>query len=75
MKRARWSHRPTRRSPTNDLNPGDNAQPHAITLPWTLPQGSYRVIAALYDPGQDGAPRIVTQDGADFVTLGTVTMP
>jgi hypothetical protein len=57
-----------------DLGAG-SARPHAITLPWTLPQGSYRVIAALYDPGQDGAPRIVTQDGADFVALGTVTMP
>ncbi len=53
------------------------AQPraYAITLPWELPQGAYRVIAALYDPEQEGAPRIKTRDGADAVTLTTVTTP
>ena len=48
---------------------------YAITLPWTLPQGSYHLIAALYDPEQEGAPRILTREGADIVTLGTVAMP
>jgi hypothetical protein len=27
------------------------------------------LITGLYDPGQDGAPRIVTQSGNDFVEL------
>ena len=49
----------------DDLDSGD-ARPHAITLPWMLPQGSYRVIAALYDPEQDGAPRIPTREGRGF---------
>jgi hypothetical protein len=30
------------------------------------------VIVALYDPGQAGAPRVLTSDGADHVTLGAL---
>lgn len=42
---------------------------YGILLPDALAPGSYRLIAGLYDPGQDGAPRIVTQSGSDFVEL------
>jgi len=48
------------------------AQPYVIQLPWSLPNGKYRVIAALYDPAQDTAPRILTAEGADHVVLGTL---
>jgi hypothetical protein len=43
-----------------------------VTLPWLTPPGEYRVIAALYDPGQEGAPRVRTVDGMDSVTLGSI---
>jgi hypothetical protein len=42
---------------------------YVIWLPRTLPDGRYRLILALYDPAKDGAPRLVTGDGADHVGL------
>ncbi|HEY65749.1 MAG TPA: phospholipid carrier-dependent glycosyltransferase [Caldilineae bacterium] len=44
---------------------------YAILLPETLPQGAYRVLAGIYNPGQPGAPRIPTVDGADHVELAS----
>lgn len=49
--------------------------PHGIRLPWQLPSGDYRIIAALYDPAREGAPRILTSSGADHVELGVVPGP
>ena len=43
---------------------------YALPLPRLLPPGDYRLIAALYDPGQPDAPRILTADGADHVEMG-----
>ncbi len=34
--------------------------------------GSYRLIGGLYTPQQEGAPRLRTPEGADFVLLGSV---
>jgi hypothetical protein len=48
------------------------AQLAVVTLPWLTPPGEYRVIAALYDPGQEGAPRVRTVAGMDSVTLGSL---
>ena len=43
---------------------------YGILLPADLPAANYRLIAGLYDPDQVGMPRILTQDGADFVQVG-----
>ncbi|MCD6290772.1 MAG: hypothetical protein J7M34_09750, partial [Anaerolineae bacterium] len=45
---------------------------YAILLPETLPPGTYRVLAGIYDPGQPGAPRIPTLDGADHVDCAII---
>jgi uncharacterized membrane protein len=42
---------------------------YVIWLPRTLRDGRYRLILALYDPGKEGAPRLLTPDGADHVGL------
>jgi len=43
---------------------------YLLHLPRTLPGGSYRLIAALYDPSIEGSPRLLTLDGRDHVVLG-----
>lgn len=46
---------------------------YGILLPEQgLTPGEHRVILALYNPEQPGAPRLRTTDGADFVPLATV---
>lgn len=40
-----------------------------------LPRGEYRLILALYDPTKEGAPRILTADGADHVELKAFSGP
>jgi len=42
---------------------------YGIQVPAELGTGPYRLIAGLYDPGQSGAPRILTEGGADHVVL------
>jgi hypothetical protein len=44
---------------------------YGLGLPDPLPSGAYRLIVGLYDPAQEGAPRILTQEGADHVELQT----
>ena len=49
---------------------------YGILLPEKdLVPGDYRVILALYNPEQPGAPRLRTTQGADFVPLATVRIP
>lgn len=43
-----------------------------LLLPDNLPAGPYELIAGLYNPMLPDAPRLRTQDGSDFVRLGTV---
>jgi hypothetical protein len=43
---------------------------YGVPLPPDLAPGVYRLIVALYDPGQAGAPRLLTAAGADHVELG-----
>jgi hypothetical protein len=51
------------------------ATSYAILVPWQLPAGEYRLIMALYDPAQPGAPRLLTTAGADHVELGALRAP
>jgi 4-amino-4-deoxy-L-arabinose transferase-like glycosyltransferase len=44
---------------------------HAMLLPETLPAGPIRLVAGIYDPGQEGAPRFLTTEGNDSVELAT----
>ena len=48
---------------------GTGAASYGILLPQELAGGPYRLIAGLYDPGQEGAPRVSTTDGADHVEI------
>jgi hypothetical protein len=43
---------------------------YGVPLPSDLAPGVYRLIVALYDPGQTGAPRLLAVTGADHVELG-----
>jgi 4-amino-4-deoxy-L-arabinose transferase-like glycosyltransferase len=45
---------------------------YAILLPEGLPAGEYQLIAGLYDPAQEGAPRVLTVTGLDFVGLTNI---
>jgi hypothetical protein len=45
-----------------------------LLLPDNLPPGRYELIAGLYNPGLDGAPRLHAPDGTDSVRLGFVTV-
>jgi hypothetical protein len=56
---------------TTSVPPGRSV-PHAygILLPDALPPGEYRLIAAVYDPAQAGAPRLPVAGGGDSVELG-----
>ena len=42
---------------------------YGILLPTELADGPHRLLAGLYDPAQDGAPRILTASGVDAVEL------
>jgi hypothetical protein len=53
---------------------GDTVQ-YALPLPRLLAPGAYRLVMALYDPSQEGAPRVLTSGGADHVELKTLTSP
>jgi hypothetical protein len=44
---------------------------YGLLLPDRLAAGAYQLIAGLYDPGQAGAPRIPTEEGADHVVVET----
>jgi hypothetical protein len=45
-----------------------------LLLPDNLPPGRYELIAGLYNPAQEGAPRLRAADGTDFVHLGFVVV-
>jgi hypothetical protein len=46
---------------------------YGLLLPGELAAGPYRLVAALYDEGQPGAPRVLTAGGADLVQLAEMT--
>lgn len=48
---------------------------YELQMPRLVQPGPYTLIAALYDPGKDGAPRLLTTDGADHVTLKAFAGP
>jgi len=45
---------------------------YALPLPDALTADPYRLIVALYDPAQPGAPRLLTTSGADHVELAVL---
>ena len=45
-----------------------------LLLPDNLPPGRYELIAGLYNPGEEGAPRLRAADGSDFVRVGFVVV-
>jgi hypothetical protein len=45
---------------------------YGLPLPAELAPGVYRLIAALYDAGAEGAPRVRTVTGEDAVELAGV---
>jgi hypothetical protein len=45
-----------------------------LLLPDNLPSGRYELIAGLYNPAQEGAPRLRAADGSDFVSIGSVVV-
>jgi hypothetical protein len=45
---------------------------YGILVPDGVPAGAYRLVAGLYDPVREGAPRVLINDGSDFVVLGEV---
>jgi hypothetical protein len=46
---------------------------YGMVLPDGLAAGPYRLVAALYDESQSGAPRVLTAGGADLVQLAELT--
>jgi hypothetical protein len=46
---------------------------YGLVLPDELAGGPYRLVAALYDESQSGAPRVLTAGGADLVQLAELT--
>lgn len=60
---ATFSHLPVHHPHTERLG---------LELPRDLPAAAYRLIVGLYNPAAEGAPRLRTQDGADFVELTQV---
>jgi hypothetical protein len=48
---------------------------YAISLPRTLPAGSYRLLVALYDASSPEAPRILTEAGGDHAVLEELSSP
>lgn len=49
-------------------------QSYVILLPIDLAAGDYALDVVVYDPGRDGSPRRLTTRGADYVSVGTVTV-
>jgi hypothetical protein len=45
-----------------------------LLLPDNLPPGRYELIAGLYNPAAEGAPRLRAADGSDFVRIGFVVV-
>jgi hypothetical protein len=45
-----------------------------LLLPDNLPPGRYELIAGLYNPTLEGAPRLRAADGSDFVRAGFVVV-
>ena len=45
-----------------------------LQIPANASDGVYQLIAGLYDPNADGAPRFIAPDGSDFVELGKVVV-
>lgn len=45
-----------------------------LLLPDNLPPGRYELIAGLYNPAQEGTPRLRAADGSDFVRVGYVVV-
>jgi hypothetical protein len=45
-----------------------------LLLPDNLPAGRYELIAGLYNPNEEGAPRLRAADGSDFVRIGFVVV-
>lgn len=43
-----------------------------LTLPSDLPAGTYQIIAGLYNPEVEGAPRLTAADGRQFLALATL---
>ncbi len=43
-----------------------------LEIPANAKDGVYQLIAGLYDPNGEGAPRFIAPDGSDFVELGKV---
>ena len=54
---------------------GAAATGYAVSLPWRLPPGDYRLITAVYDPALEGAPRLLTASGGDHVDLAVLPSP
>ena len=48
---------------------------YTLALPRTLAPGNYRLILAVYNPAEQGAPRLLTLEGKDHVELGTLPGP
>jgi hypothetical protein len=56
-----------------DLPAGEDLVEMAgLEVPADLPPGQYRMIAGLYNPDIEGAPRLRAPDGSDFIELGYV---
>lgn len=49
--------------------------PYAILLPRALAAGGYQLIVAIYDAGEDGYPRLLTNEGADHVVMRDWQLP
>ncbi|MEZ4656021.1 MAG: glycosyltransferase family 39 protein [Caldilineaceae bacterium] len=45
---------------------------YGILVPADAPAGEYRLLVGLYDPNLDGAPRVLTNEGADAVEIGVM---
>ena len=45
-----------------------------LQIPPTARDGTYQLIAGLYDPTSEDAARLIALDGSDFVELGKVTI-
>lgn len=56
-----------------DPNTGDSLAIHGISLPDELAAGPYRLILAIYNPAEPGAPRWLTADGRDHIDLGLLS--
>jgi hypothetical protein len=70
-----------------DTGPDDNYTPFTalranalyteragLLLPADLPPGDYQVIAGLYNPAMEGAPRLRAADGRDYLVLSTLSV-